>query len=125
MLVTELRAPGALVRLTDDLPLRSGADPDEDAPAGCGELLRLVEVLEGPRGSDLDHAARGRGARERDRLTAPFELWTRAPVPEGPAHWRDALSRCAEAGATGVLVRSTRACWTCSATLMRRRTAPI
>ena len=45
VLVTELRAPGALVRLTDALPLRSGADLDEDASAGRGELLRLVDNL--------------------------------------------------------------------------------
>jgi GH15 family glucan-1,4-alpha-glucosidase len=48
VLVTELRAGRALVRLTDALTLRSGADLAEDAPAGRGELLRLVEVVEGP-----------------------------------------------------------------------------
>jgi GH15 family glucan-1,4-alpha-glucosidase len=48
VLVTELRAGRALVRLIDALPLRSGADLDEEAPAGRGELLRIVEVVEGP-----------------------------------------------------------------------------
>src|SRR6185503_19787165 len=48
VLVTELRAGPALVRLTDALTLRSGSDLDEDAPAARGELLRLAEVLEGP-----------------------------------------------------------------------------
>lgn len=48
VLVTELRAGRALVRLTDALTLRSGADLQEDAPADRGELLRVVEVREGP-----------------------------------------------------------------------------
>lgn len=48
VLVTELRAGAGLVRLTDALALRSGADLEEDAPAGRGELLRLVEVVQGP-----------------------------------------------------------------------------
>jgi GH15 family glucan-1,4-alpha-glucosidase len=48
VLVTELRAGAALVRLTDALTLRSGADLAEDAPADRGELVRLVEVQGGP-----------------------------------------------------------------------------
>lgn len=48
VLITELRAGRALVRLTDALTLRSGADLAEDTPAARGELLRLVEVVEGP-----------------------------------------------------------------------------
>jgi GH15 family glucan-1,4-alpha-glucosidase len=47
VLVTELRAGPALVRLTDALALRASADLDEDAPAARGVLLRLVEVVEG------------------------------------------------------------------------------
>ena len=60
VLVTELRAPGALVRLTDAMPLRSGADLDEDAPAGRGELLRLVEVVEGTTRVRISIVPRGR-----------------------------------------------------------------
>jgi GH15 family glucan-1,4-alpha-glucosidase len=48
VLVTELRAGAAVVRLTDALTLRSGADLVEEAPAARGELLRLVEVQGGP-----------------------------------------------------------------------------
>jgi GH15 family glucan-1,4-alpha-glucosidase len=48
VLVTELRAGAGLVRVTDALALRAGADLNEDAPAGRGELLRLVEVVQGP-----------------------------------------------------------------------------
>jgi alpha,alpha-trehalase len=48
VLVTELHAGRALVRLTDALTLRSGADLVEDVQAGRGELLRQVEVMEGP-----------------------------------------------------------------------------
>ncbi len=47
VLVTELRSPTGLVRVTDCLTLRSGADLTEDVPAGRGELLRSVVVLEG------------------------------------------------------------------------------
>src|SRR3970282_352310 len=44
VLVTEMRAPAGLVRLTDALTLRSGADLTEGAAAGRGELLRLATV---------------------------------------------------------------------------------
>jgi hypothetical protein len=44
--------------------------------------------------------------RERDRLSAPFELWARVPVPVGRAPWRRLLEAAAEVGATGVIVPS-------------------
>jgi GH15 family glucan-1,4-alpha-glucosidase len=47
ILVTELRSPEGLVRITDCLTLRAGADLTEDVAAGRGELLRSVEVLDG------------------------------------------------------------------------------
>lgn len=47
VLVTEMRSPSGLVRVTDALTIRSGADLTEDAPAGRYELLRSVSVLEG------------------------------------------------------------------------------
>ena len=47
VLVTELRATGGTVRVTDCMTLRSGADLNEDMPAARGELLRSVEVLDG------------------------------------------------------------------------------
>jgi hypothetical protein len=47
VLVTEMRSQSGLVRVTDALTIRSGADLIEDAPAGRCELLRSVSVLEG------------------------------------------------------------------------------
>src|SRR5262245_7845799 len=47
VLVTEMRSATGLVRLTDALTLRQGADLTEDAAAGRCELLRLVETLRG------------------------------------------------------------------------------
>ncbi len=47
VLVTELRSPTGVVRVTDCLTLRSGADLGEDTAAGRGELLRSVVVLHG------------------------------------------------------------------------------
>jgi alkanesulfonate monooxygenase SsuD/methylene tetrahydromethanopterin reductase-like flavin-dependent oxidoreductase (luciferase family) len=52
------------------------------------------------------HAAfdQARLRRERERLSAPFELWTRAPAPEGREHWRGVLKSAAAVGATGLVV---------------------
>ncbi|MGW2874296.1 glycoside hydrolase family 15 protein [Kitasatospora sp. NPDC001225] len=47
VLVTELRGPTGLVRVTDALTLRSGADLTDDAPADRGELVRSAVVLDG------------------------------------------------------------------------------
>ena len=44
---TDLRSPSGLVRITDAMALRPGVQLEEDAPAGRGELLRSVEVLDG------------------------------------------------------------------------------
>ncbi|MGI5183158.1 glycoside hydrolase family 15 protein [Dactylosporangium sp. CA-152071] len=68
VLVTELRTATGLVRLTDALALRSGADLADDTPADRGELVRLVEVLDGtaevrvdlePHGGAIARAALG------------------------------------------------------------------
>lgn len=59
VLVTELRSPSGLVRVTDCLTLRSGADLAEDTPAGRGELLRSVVVLEGDVSLLVDIQPRG------------------------------------------------------------------
>jgi GH15 family glucan-1,4-alpha-glucosidase len=48
VLVTEMRSQEGLVRVTDAFTLRDGADLAEDAAAGRGELLRSVQVLNGP-----------------------------------------------------------------------------
>jgi GH15 family glucan-1,4-alpha-glucosidase len=47
VLVTELRSPTGLVRLTDALALRSGADLTDDVQGGRGELVRSAVVLDG------------------------------------------------------------------------------
>ena len=47
VLVTEMRGRSGLVRLTDALTLRSGADLGENTSAGRSELLRSARVLAG------------------------------------------------------------------------------
>jgi alpha,alpha-trehalase len=47
VLVTDMRTAGGLVRLTDALALRPGADLSDDLPAGRGELVRSAVVLDG------------------------------------------------------------------------------
>ncbi|WP_049563411.1 glycoside hydrolase family 15 protein [Nonomuraea sp. SBT364] len=47
VLVTELRARAGLVRITDALALRSGADLSDDAGAGRAELVRSAVVVSG------------------------------------------------------------------------------
>jgi GH15 family glucan-1,4-alpha-glucosidase len=47
VLVTEMRGRSGVLRLTDALTLRAGADLAEDAPAGRSELVRSVRVLDG------------------------------------------------------------------------------
>ena len=48
VLITEMRGRSGVVRITNALTLRSGADLNEDAPAARGELLRSVEALGEP-----------------------------------------------------------------------------
>lgn len=66
VLMTEMRTAAGLVRVTDALVLRAGADLTDDAPAGRGELVRSVAVLSGkarvrvsvePRGGAKAHPA--------------------------------------------------------------------
>ena len=47
VLVTELRSATGVVRLTDALALRPGADLTDDVPAGRGELVRSAVVVQG------------------------------------------------------------------------------
>ncbi|MCG5213914.1 glycoside hydrolase family 15 protein [Streptosporangium sp. KLBMP 9127] len=47
VLVTEMRGPTGLVRITDALALRAGADLSDDAGAGRAELVRSAVVLTG------------------------------------------------------------------------------
>ncbi len=47
VLVTEMRGPQGVMRVTDALTFRTGANLNEGVRAARGELLRSVEVLEG------------------------------------------------------------------------------
>ncbi|MGP4115332.1 glycoside hydrolase family 15 protein [Streptomyces sp. 4N509B] len=59
VLVTEMRCPDGLVRLTDALALRDGADLTDDAPAGSAQLVRSAEVVEGETHVRVDVEPRG------------------------------------------------------------------
>ncbi|MGW1360570.1 glycoside hydrolase family 15 protein [Streptomyces chartreusis] len=61
VLVTELRCATGLVRLTDAMAVRSGADLTDDAPAGRGELVRSAVVLDGHVRLRVDLEPRGGG----------------------------------------------------------------
>ena len=65
VLITELRRPTGVVRVTDCLTLRSGADLGEDTAAGRGELLRSVVVLQGSVRLQVDLDPRGGASAER------------------------------------------------------------
>jgi GH15 family glucan-1,4-alpha-glucosidase len=93
VLITELRTATGLIRLTDAMLLRSGADLREDAAACRGELLRKVEMLHGR--VELEVGLRPRGGCSFEphlggvRLRAPrhpgleLGLWASRPI-EGP-----------------------------------------
>jgi GH15 family glucan-1,4-alpha-glucosidase len=59
VLVTELRSRTGMVRVTDALTLRAGADLSEDVAAARGELIRQVEVLAGSVQLRVEIAPRG------------------------------------------------------------------
>ena len=89
VLTTEMRSPTGLVRVTDAMTLRSGADLTEDVTAARGELLRSVVVLDGevrlrisvePRG-DATASRRGDGLRVRCHDRPDLDLRLSATVP--------------------------------------------
>ncbi|HEY8461839.1 MAG TPA: glycoside hydrolase family 15 protein, partial [Blastocatellia bacterium] len=92
VLVTEMRGPAGLVRVTDALTLRQGADLMEDAAAGRSELLRMVEIVEGsarlkveiePRG--MAHVVeRGGGLFIRNAANPRFDLRFSSSAPLAP-----------------------------------------
>ncbi|MDT0343888.1 glycoside hydrolase family 15 protein [Streptomyces litchfieldiae] len=61
VLTTELRTPTGLVRVTDALALRSGADLTDDTPADRAELVRSAVVLAGKVRLRAELAPRGGG----------------------------------------------------------------
>jgi alpha,alpha-trehalase len=82
VLVTEMRSDTGLVRVTDALTLRSGANLGEGMAVGRSELLRSVEVLDGevalrvevdPRG-DAQAERRSDGLRVRALLRPELDL---------------------------------------------------
>ena len=89
ILVTELQSPTAVVRITDCLTLRSGADLCEDTAAARGELARSVTVLDGetrlrivvrPRGG-ASAEARADGLRIRPTQHPDLDLQLVSSVP--------------------------------------------
>ena len=82
-----------LVRVTDALTLRSGTDLAEDTPAARGEMVRLVNVLEGPVRLRIAVEPRGGATAERrgggirlrcaSRPELDLQLWATVPL-EGP-----------------------------------------
>jgi alpha,alpha-trehalase len=88
-LVTEMRSPTGLVRVTDALMLRQGADLKEDAAAGRRELVRFVEAAHGgmrlrieiePRGGAQAEARHG-GLRLRSVARPDLDLQLSSSVP--------------------------------------------
>jgi GH15 family glucan-1,4-alpha-glucosidase len=85
VLVTELRSPTGLVRLTDALALRSGADLTDDVPAGRGELVRSAVVLDGRVRLRVDFEPRGGAG---TRVAASGLIVNAARRPELQLHLR-------------------------------------
>ena len=85
VLVTELRTADGVVRLTDALALRPGADHTDDVPAGRGELVRSAVVLDGNVRLRVDLEPRG-GAQA--RAAASGLLITPARRPDLRLHLR-------------------------------------
>jgi len=85
VLVTELRTADGVVRLTDALALRPGADLTDDVPGGRGELVRSAVVLDGSVRLRVDLEPRG-GAQA--RAAASGLLITPARRPDLRLHLR-------------------------------------
>jgi GH15 family glucan-1,4-alpha-glucosidase len=78
VLVTELRSAAGVVRLTDALALRPGADLSDDVPAGRGELVRSAVVLDGSVRLRVDLEPRG-GAQARAAASGLVVMPARRP----------------------------------------------
>lgn len=96
-LITHARCGGSGPVL---LPAASGGH----AVIGARHADGLVAVV----GPAQCHAAfdQARDRRQRDRLTAPFELWTPVARPDGREQWRDGLAAAEAVGATGISLPS-------------------
>jgi hypothetical protein len=89
---------------------REGAGPVLLQAAGDGQSVvgarladGLVAIVDEPKQyhAAFDHA---RDRRTRERLRAPFELWTRVAAPDGRERWRALRDAVAGVGATGLIV---------------------
>lgn len=78
VLITELRVARGLLRITDLMPFQTGADLRTEDAADTGELLRSVEVVEGP--LDVHAAVSVRGGIEPE----PCSKGTRLVLPRYP-----------------------------------------
>lgn len=72
VLVTEMRGPAGLVRVTDALGLRADADLSDDAGASRGELVRSAVVLDGT--VRLRAELRPRGGAQARNLASGLEV---------------------------------------------------
>ncbi|MGQ3683520.1 MAG: glycoside hydrolase family 15 protein [Candidatus Loosdrechtia sp.] len=88
VLITEMRSPSGLLKVTDALTLRSGVDLTEDAPAGRSELIRMAEALHGkiklsveiePRGG-ADIERYGGGFKIKWHLQPEMDIYLFSPV---------------------------------------------
>jgi GH15 family glucan-1,4-alpha-glucosidase len=78
VLITEMRSDTGVVRLTDALALRSGADLTDDAPANYGELVRSAVVLSGNVRLRVNVQPRG-GGQARPAFNGWAVEWPRQP----------------------------------------------
>lgn len=65
VLVTEMRTPSGLLKLTDAMTLHNGADLTENAAAGRSELVRLLEAVDGDVDVRIDIQPKGGARTER------------------------------------------------------------
>ncbi|MGI8403665.1 MAG: glycoside hydrolase family 15 protein [Thermomicrobiales bacterium] len=78
VLITELKVEGGVVRITDLMPFRNGADLAAEGNQETGELLRCVEVVEG--GAHVCVKLSVRGGVNAERQRKGVRLWlTRYP----------------------------------------------
>ena len=67
VLITELKVEGAVIRVTDLMPMRRGVDLTASVAADVGELLRVVEIVEGEATVGASVSVQGGVRPERDR----------------------------------------------------------
>ncbi len=80
VLVTDMRSKTGVLRLTDAMTLRSGADLVEDVPASRRELLRSVKVLRGQVRLRIAFEPRGGAEVQRRSDGLHIRCWEQADV---------------------------------------------